>query len=79
VVPQILLCGLFVARDSMAGWLHAISNVLPMTYAVEALQEVGDAAPPQPVDHRHRKVTARGGGTGRPPLQPAVGTTRGRK
>ena len=41
VVPQILLCGLFVARDSMAGWLHAISNVLPMTYAVEALQEVG--------------------------------------
>ena len=25
----------------MAGWLQAISNVLPMTYAVEALQEVG--------------------------------------
>jgi ABC-2 type transport system permease protein len=41
VVPQILLCGLFVARDQMAGWLEAISNVLPMTYAVEALQEVG--------------------------------------
>jgi ABC-2 type transport system permease protein len=41
VIPQILLCGLFVARDEMAGWLHAISNVLPMTYAVEALQQVG--------------------------------------
>jgi len=41
VIPQILLCGLFVARDQMAGWLHAISNVLPMTYAVEALQQVG--------------------------------------
>jgi ABC-2 type transport system permease protein len=41
VVPQILLCGLFVARDHMAGWLHAISNALPMTYSVEALQEVG--------------------------------------
>jgi ABC-2 type transport system permease protein len=41
VVPQLLLCGLFVARDAMAGWLHAISNVMPMTYAVEALQEVG--------------------------------------
>ena len=41
VVPQILLCGLFVARDQMAGWLQAISDVLPMTYAVEALQEVG--------------------------------------
>ena len=25
----------------MAGWLQAISNVMPMTYAVEALQEVG--------------------------------------
>jgi len=41
VVPQILLCGLFVARDQMAGWLQAISRALPMTYAVEALQEVG--------------------------------------
>jgi ABC-2 type transport system permease protein len=40
-LPQILLCGLFVARDEMAGWLQAISNVLPLTYAVEALQEVG--------------------------------------
>jgi len=41
VVPQILLCGLFVARGEMAGWLQAISDVMPMTYAVEALQEVG--------------------------------------
>jgi len=41
VVTQILLCGLFVARDQMAGWLQAISRALPMTYAVEALQEVG--------------------------------------
>jgi ABC-2 type transport system permease protein len=41
VVPQILLCGLFVERESMAGWLQAISDVMPMTYAVEALQEVG--------------------------------------
>lgn len=41
VVPQVLLCGLFVARDQMAGWLEGISRALPMTYAVEALQEVG--------------------------------------
>ena len=41
VIPQLLLCGLFVARDQMAGWLQAISRALPMTYAVEALQEVG--------------------------------------
>ena len=40
-IPQILLCGLFVPRDQMAGWLEAISNVLPLSYAVEALQEVG--------------------------------------
>jgi ABC-2 type transport system permease protein len=41
VLPQLLLCGLFVARADMAGWLQAISNVLPMTYSVEALSEVG--------------------------------------
>jgi ABC-2 type transport system permease protein len=40
VLPQLLLCGLFAARDTMAGWLEAISNVLPMSYAVDALQEV---------------------------------------
>lgn len=40
-VPQILLCGLFVPREAMAGWLQAISDVLPLSYAVEALQEVG--------------------------------------
>lgn len=40
VVPQILLCGLFVARDEMAGWLEAASNVLPLTYSVDALQEI---------------------------------------
>lgn len=41
VLPQILLCGLFVPRALMAGWLQAISDVLPLTYSVEALQEVG--------------------------------------
>src|SRR5207253_479541 len=35
VLPQVLLCGLFAARGAMAGWLQAISNVLPMSYAVE--------------------------------------------
>lgn len=46
VAPQLFLCGLFVAREDMAGWLQAISNVLPMTYAVEALTEVGRFADP---------------------------------
>jgi ABC-2 type transport system permease protein len=40
-VPQIMLCGLFVPRDHMVGWLQAISDVLPLTYAVEGLQQVG--------------------------------------
>ena len=44
VAPQLFLCGLFVARDQMADWLGAISNALPMSYAVEALQEVGKHA-----------------------------------
>lgn len=39
--PQLLLCGLFVPRDQMAGWLEAVSNVLPLSYSVEALIEVG--------------------------------------
>ena len=40
VLPQLLLCGLFAPREAMAGWLEAISNVLPMSYAVDALTEV---------------------------------------
>src|SRR5262245_10318194 len=46
VVPQLFLCGLFVDRVEMAGWLQAVSNVMPMTYAVEALQQVGAFADP---------------------------------
>lgn len=46
VLPQVLLSGLFVARDQMVGWLEAISNVLPVTYAVDALMEVGANADP---------------------------------
>lgn len=39
--PQILLCGLFVPRESMAGWLETLSGLLPLTYSVDALMEVG--------------------------------------
>ncbi|HET9117804.1 MAG TPA: ABC transporter permease [Pseudonocardiaceae bacterium] len=41
VMPQILLGGLFVPREQMAGWLHTISDALPLTYVIEALGEVG--------------------------------------
>ena len=37
VFPQILLCGLFVARDSLPDVLHAVSDVLPLSYAVDAM------------------------------------------
>ncbi|ORI13221.1 ABC transporter permease [Rhodococcus sp. 1168] len=40
VLPQFFLCGLLVPRDQMPDWLHIISNFLPLTYAVDALQEV---------------------------------------
>jgi ABC-2 type transport system permease protein len=44
VLPQFFLCGLLIARDQMADWLRYISDVLPLTYAVDGLQEVGRSA-----------------------------------
>ena len=41
VFPQLLLCGLFAPREVMAGFLQVISDIFPMTYAVQALQEIG--------------------------------------
>jgi ABC-2 type transport system permease protein len=38
VLPQLLLCGLFVPREAMPDVLEAISNVLPLSYAVDAMQ-----------------------------------------
>jgi ABC-2 type transport system permease protein len=40
VLPQFLLCGLLVPRDEMPDVLHAISSVLPLSYAVDALRDV---------------------------------------
>lgn len=40
VLPQVLLCGLFVARNEMPSVLSAISDVLPLSYAVDAMTEV---------------------------------------
>ncbi|MGW7360148.1 ABC transporter permease [Streptomyces sp. NPDC054802] len=38
--PQLLLCGLFTPRENMQPVLEAISDVLPMSYAVDAMNEV---------------------------------------
>ena len=40
VIPQILLCGLFLPRDAMPPALEAISDVLPLSYAVDAMTAV---------------------------------------
>jgi ABC-2 type transport system permease protein len=40
VLPQLLLCGLFVPRDQMAPLLEAVSYALPLTYAFDALHRV---------------------------------------
>ena len=40
VLPQLLLCGLFVPRDQMSAGLEAASYVLPLTYAYDGLARV---------------------------------------
>jgi ABC-2 type transport system permease protein len=40
MMPQILLCGLFVARDQMASLLEKLSDILPLTYSVDAMKQV---------------------------------------
>jgi ABC-2 type transport system permease protein len=40
VIPQILLCGLFVPRAAMPAVLEAISNVLPLSYATDAMEHL---------------------------------------
>jgi ABC-2 type transport system permease protein len=46
IAPQLLLCGIIVPRDVLPEWLQWISNVLPASYALEALQQVGAYAEP---------------------------------
>ncbi|MFG3507738.1 ABC transporter permease [Streptomyces sp. NPDC047821] len=40
IFPQLLLCGLFTPRDTMQPALEAVSDVLPMSYAVDGMNEV---------------------------------------
>jgi len=37
VLPQLLICGLFVDRSHMAGWLEGISWAMPLTYVYDGL------------------------------------------
>jgi ABC-2 type transport system permease protein len=40
VFPQLLLCGLFVPRDQLPAGLDVISDVLPLSYGVDAMSKV---------------------------------------
>lgn len=40
VLPQFLLCGLFVPRDDMQPALRVISDLLPLSYAVDAMNQL---------------------------------------
>ena len=40
ILPQLLLCGLLVARQRMPGALHALSDALPMSYAVDGMHHL---------------------------------------
>ena len=46
VFPQLFVCGLFVPRDQMPDWMQYLSDVMPLTYADQALQEIRDHAAP---------------------------------
>jgi ABC-2 type transport system permease protein len=45
VFPQLLLCGLFVPRDAMAGPLQRIARAFPLTYAFDALSRATHPSP----------------------------------
>jgi ABC-2 type transport system permease protein len=44
VIPQILLCGLFVPRSGLPGVLHGVSDVLPLSYAVDGMRTLQGSA-----------------------------------
>ncbi len=40
ILPQLLLCGLLVPRARMGALLHALSDALPMSYAVDGIRHL---------------------------------------
>lgn len=45
VLPQLLLCGIVVPRSQLPSFLHGVSDALPMSYAVDATQQLSASAP----------------------------------
>ena len=46
VLPQFLLCGLLVPRDQLPDALRIVSDVLPLSYAVDAMRTITTSADP---------------------------------
>jgi ABC-2 type transport system permease protein len=44
VLPQLLLCGLFVPVDELRGWLQVIAKALPLRWGVRAMEDAAAAA-----------------------------------
>jgi ABC-2 type transport system permease protein len=44
IMPQVLLCGLFIARSQMARPLQLAADVFPLTYSVDAMKQVATHA-----------------------------------
>ena len=46
ILPQFLLCGLLVDRDAMPEVLRWVSDVLPLSYAVDAMKQIAVSLDP---------------------------------
>ena len=44
VIPQFFLCGLFVPREQLNEVLRPLSNAMPLSYAVDVLARISEAA-----------------------------------
>jgi ABC-2 type transport system permease protein len=40
IIPQLLLCGLLIPRHDLPAGLHAISDLMPMSYAVDGMHHL---------------------------------------
>lgn len=58
LVPQLFLAGVFISRDQMPEWLQPISDVLPLTYAVDALKQISTHSGATPQMWRDTAVVA---------------------
>lgn len=58
IITQLLLCGLFGPRDGLVPVLRYLSDVMPISYAVQALTELSAAAEPTGLYWMSLAVTA---------------------